>query len=84
MLFLEILPYYDDTFEICLQEFSCMNPTNPKVRNDYKLASSQALFAPCQLNFMCGKKKEGESLEDFGHVLNIDDILWTQFLITGW
>ena len=27
---------------------------------------------------------EGESLEDFGHVLDIDDISWTRFSISGW
>ena len=27
---------------------------------------------------------EGESLEDFGHVLDIDDVSWTWFWISGW
>ena len=27
---------------------------------------------------------EGEILEDFGHVLDIDDILWTWLLNSSW
>ena len=39
----------------------------------------------CELiHFMCGRSMEGESLEGFGHVLDIDDVSWTWFWISGW
>ena len=33
--------------------------------------------------FTSEKLKEGESLEDFDHVLDMDDVFWTWFSISG-
>ena len=48
----------------------------------YVLASNQALPLRAQL-FKRGKMKEGESLEDLDHVLDMDDVFWTWFSISG-
>ena len=48
------------------------------------VASNQALPLRAQL-FKRGKMKEleGESLEDLDHVLDMDDVFWTWFSISG-
>ena len=46
------------------------------------LASNQALPLRAQL-FKRRKMKEGESLEDLDHVLDMDDVFWTWFSISG-
>ena len=47
-------------------------------------ASNQALSLLVQNSFYALKIKEGESLEDFGHMLVSDDISWMWFRISGW
>ena len=47
-----------------------------------RIASNQALPLRAQL-FKRGKIKEGESLEDLDHVLDMDDGFWTWFSISG-
>ena len=48
----------------------------------FQVASNQALPLRAQL-FKRGKMKEGESLEDLDHVLDMDDVFWTWFSISG-
>ena len=48
------------------------------------VASNQAPPPPhVQLIKRAQKSREGESLEDFNHVLDIDDVFWTWFSISG-
>ena len=59
-----------------------MNKSRIKRHATKKLASNQALPLRAQL-FKRRKMKEGESLEDLDHVLDMDDVFWTWFSISG-